>query len=230
MERLRRQGRDWVLKFLKALDLRRSHHRLSAGVVEDFTHLARMFASCTSYMQTHRLAVAAFQLHGARHHNLCSGEQQGTLPDPGRSTGENPAIELQIELRTRTRKQSSQKERPVEDPRAIKARKVQEQRENLKTQERLRDAILTNGTVRLSTFGDLAYSQYRELVDLVCLALTSHPDPKGQRKGYSSDGRVQVTIFDDAPTTRTKLRTEIGILDTPDYSLSIMSRGTQDQQ
>lgn len=230
MQRLRRQGRDWVLKFLKALELRRTHHRLSAGVAEDFTHLARVFASCTDDAQCHRLAVAAFQLHGARHHHRPSGEQQGTAANPGRPAGENPPVPLQVELLARSVKRSKPREHPVFDPRSLKARKAKEQLEQLSVQKQLRDALLTSGQVRLSSFGKLSHSQYQHLVDLVCVALASFPDRQGHRNGLSSDGRVQITIFDDAPSTRAKLCTEFGTLDIPDYTISIKSRGHEATQ
>lgn len=221
MDRLRWQGREWVLKFLKALDLRRSHHRLSAGIVEDFTQLARVFAACTHDVQSHRLAVAAFQLHGARHHDLHLGEEQGGTPDPGRLAGQNPAVPLSVQLRARSRKTNSKRERAVIDPRKAKQNKRREQLEELKAKEELRTAILTDGTVRLSSFGPLALSQYQELVDLLCLALTSYPDSNGRRRGHSSDGRLEVVIVDDKPAERTKLRTTLGALDSPDFLLSI---------
>lgn len=229
MERLRRQGRDWVLSFLKVLDLRRTHHRRSAGVVEDFTHLARAFASCETEEQAHRMAVAAFQLHGARHHDLRAETETGDPADPGTPTTHNPSITVGLQLKARTRKKGTGRERPVVDPRAAKARKAREQVEHLKQLEALRNGLLTDGSIRLSSYATLAYQQYRELLDLLCAALTTPPNDRGLRACFSSDGRVVVTITDDSPARRTRLETALGVLDVPDFRVSISLRGASDR-
>jgi uncharacterized protein (TIGR02677 family) len=228
MERLRQQGRDWVLSFLKVLDLRRTHHRRSAGIVEDFTALARAFASCQREDDAHRLAVAAFALHGARHHSALIEDVAGA--DPSVPAAENPAVPVDVQLRTRETGREVRGERPVRDARKERALKAREQAAKLQELERYRDGLLTHGTVRISTFSRLDYAQYRELLDLLCAALTTQPGRDGIRQCASSDGRVVVRITDDQPTTRTRLETIVGTLDVADYRVSIAQLGADKGQ
>lgn len=222
MERLRQQGRDWVLGFLRALDLRRKHHRLSAGIVEDFTALARAFASCEREDDAHRLAVAAFALHGARHHDLAIDDVVGA--DPSVSAAQNPGVPITLQLRAQKEGKTTSRERPVRDARKERARRAREQVAKLAELDRLREELLTDGSVRLSSFAQLEYDQYRELLDLLCAALTTPPGRDGTRACASGDGRVMVRITDDRPRERTRLETIAGTLDIPDYRVSIRLR------
>jgi uncharacterized protein (TIGR02677 family) len=222
MEQLRRQGRDWVLSFLKVLDLRRTHHRRSAGVVEDFNQLARAFARCETNADAHRIAVAAFQLHSALHHDLLPDEGAGA--DPATPAAANPAIALELQLRARTRKASTRTERPVIDPRALRAAAARHQAEELTRMHELRAGLAAPGSVRLSSFARLEYAQYRELLDLLCAALTTPPSPDGVRRCFSSDGQVEIHLTDDQSTSTTRLETLVGVLHVPDFRVAIHLR------
>jgi len=229
MERLRRQGRDWVLSFLKVLELRRTHHRLSAGVAEDFTQLARVFARCRDDTQAHRLAVAAFELHGARHHDLGIGAQVGATVDPSLPTSRNPSIDINLDLTPRRHTKSTRRERPVRDVGKERASRARAEVERLQDLEQLRGRLLTQGSVRLSSYARLQYVQYRELLDLLCAALTTAPETDGIRRHVSSDGRLSITITDDHPSTRTQIETELGTLEAPDYAVSIEMRTASEE-
>ncbi len=226
MERLRRQGRDWVLSFLKVLDLRRSHHRRSAGVVEDFNHLARAFASCPTDDDAHRLAIAAFQLHGALHHDLVVEDVPGADAgaDPATPAHANPPVAIELQLRPRPRRSSARKERPVINPRQQRAEAARKQAEKLAEVRRLRNGLASDGSVRLSSFARLDYAQYRELLDLLCAALTTPPSPDGIRRCFSSDGQVEIHVTDDNPDRMTRLETLLGVLHVPDFRVSIKLR------
>lgn len=229
MERLRRQGRDWVLSFLKVLEIRRTHHRLSAGVAQDFTQLARAFGTCRDDDQLHRLAIAALQLHGARHHDLRIGMEEGAAVDPGTPATHNPSIDIDLQLKPRTRTTGSRRERPVPDARKARAAGAREQLERLRRFDALREGLLTRGSVRLSSYARLEYAQYQELLNLLCAGLTAAPAPDGTRRHVSSDGRLSIIITDDRPTARTRIETEFGFLDTPDFCVSISARGESGQ-
>lgn len=222
MERLRQQGRDWVLQFLKALDLRRTHHRLSAGIAEDFVALARAFAACQRDDDAHRLAVAAFALHSARHHDTLIEDKAGT--DPSVRAAENPAVPVVIQLRAQTKGKAPRREPPVRNPHRERAERARAQVEELAELARLRDELLTDGSVRLSVYATLEYAQYKELLDLLCAALTVPPGRDGARVCASSDGRLLVRITDDRPAGRTRLETPLGTLDLPDFRVSITLR------
>lgn len=225
MARMRRQGRDWVLSFLKVLELRRAHHRTSAGVVEDFTQLARAFGACEDEAQAHRLAVAAFALHGARHHDLRVETEAGAAVDPGTAATHNPSIVIGLDLKPRPRSKGGSRERPVPDMRKARAEQARVQAEALERIDALRNGLLSAGRTRLSSYARLEYAQYRELLDLLCAALTAAPGRDGIRRYVSSDGRLAITIHDDAPEAWTRIETERGFLEAPDFDLAIALRG-----
>jgi uncharacterized protein (TIGR02677 family) len=225
MSRLRSRGRDSVLQFLRVMDLRRAHRRRSASIIDDFTAVARAFAHCEADDDAHRLFVAAFALHGARHHSI--GREDAETIDPATRAAENPAIELQATLRVRPTGRQRARERPIADPRQRRARAAAEQAARLRETEALRAAILTDGTVRLSSFGRLAYEQFCDLLDLLCGALTVFPADDGTRQCFSSDGQVEVIVH-PLDTDRTcRLVTEAGTLTAPDFRLSVRLRGTE---
>lgn len=225
MARLRTRGRDSVLQFLRVMDLRRAHRRRSASIIDDFTSVARAFARCDTDDDAHRLFVAAFELHGARHHTL--GRDDTEAIDPATSAADNPAIELQSTLRVRPGGRQRTRERPISDPRRQRAQAAAEQAARLRTMEELRGAILTDGTVRLSSYGRLRYEQFRDLLDLLCAALTVYPASDGTRQCYSSDGQVEVVVH-PLDTDRTcRLMTDRGSLTAPDFRLSVRLRGVE---
>lgn len=223
MARLRSRGRDWVLHFLRVMELRRAHRRRSASIIDDFTTIARAFSACADDDEATRLFTAAFQLHGARHHTLAYDDVDAL--DPATTAAKNPAIELTSTLRVQATTRQRARERPVVDPREQRARAAAEQAETLRRTAAMRSAIVTDGTVRLSSYGRLDYEQFRDLVDLLCAALTALPLPDGSRQCFSSDGQVEVIVHPlDTPRTCC-LETDAGALTAPDFRLSVRLRG-----
>lgn len=223
MATLRSTGRDWVLQFLNALDLRRTHRRRSASIVDDFTALARAFAACGDDREASRLFVASFELHGARHHTLAYDDIDAL--DPATPAVNNPPIELTSVLRVHTGSRQRGQERPVADPKKQRARVAAEEAAKLRHMAEVRSAILTDGTVRLSTYARLEYEQFRDLLDLICAALTALPLPNGERRCISSDGQVEVIVHPADSERVCQLVTDAGTLTAPDFRLSIRLRG-----
>lgn len=218
MARLRSQGRDWVLQFLRVLELRRAHRRRSTGIIDDFTTLARAFATCVADDDAHRLFVAAFQLHGARHHDVAYDESEPL--DPATPAALNPAVTISTSLRARTATRTTTRERPVVDPGFQRARAARHQAEEVERMAATRAAILSDD-IRLSTYGMLEYEQFRELVDLLCTALTTLPGIDGSRRCVSSDGQVEVTVHPKDTDRVCRLTTDAGVLTCPDFRISI---------
>lgn len=219
MARLRARGRDWVLQFLRVMDLRRAHRRRSASIIDDFTTIARVFAACADEDEAARLFVAAFQLQGARHHTLVYDDIDAV--DPATMAASNPAVDLAPTLRIQPARRQRAGERPVPDPQEQRARAAAEQAETLRRTAVLRKAIASDGTVRLSSYGRLDYQQFRDLMDMVCAALTALPSPDGIRQCISSDGQVEVIVH-PADTSRTcRVETDAGVLTAPDFRLSV---------
>ena len=222
MARLRTRGSDWVLQFLRVMELRRAHRRRSAGIIDDFTAIARAFARCTTDDDAHRLFAAAFGLHGARHHTLPYGDVEAL--DASKPATHNPPIELASTLRVQAGTRQRAGERAVTDPSAQRARAAVEQATRLQRTAALRAALLTDGTVRLSSYGRLDYEQFRDLLDLICAALTALPLADGTRQCFSSDGQVEVIVhpLDTARTCR--FVTDAGRLTAPDFRVSVTLR------
>jgi uncharacterized protein (TIGR02677 family) len=212
-----------VLQFLRVMDLRRAHRRRSASISDDFTAIARAFARCTDDDEAHRLFVGAFALHGARHHTLARDEPDAV--DPATPAAANPAIELRSTLRVQSTSKQRSRERPVRDPRRERARAAAEQAARLRHLQQMRAAILTDGTVRLSSYGRLAYEQFRDLLDLLCAALTVLEGHDGTRQCFSSDGQVEVIVHQLDTDRICRLHTDAGTLTAPDFRLSVRLRG-----
>lgn len=223
MTRLRARGRDSVLQFLRVMDLRRVHRRRSASVVDDFTAVARAFARCEVDDDAHRLFISAFALHGARHHVLEHDDADAV--DPATLAAENPAIELAPTLRVRPGGQQRERDRPVPDPRQKRVQAAAEQVARLQQVKELRSALLTDGAVRLSSYGRLAYEQFRDLLGLLCAALTVVPDDRGIRQYISSDGQIEVVVHPLDTNHMCRLETDFGTLIAPDFRLSVGLRG-----
>lgn len=218
MARLRSRGRDWVLHFLRVMELRRAHRRRSASIIDDFTMIARAFAACADD-EAARLFVAAFQLQGARHHTLVSEDIDAV--DPATTAAGNPAIDLTPTLRIQPATRQRASEQPVSDPQEQRARAAADQAETLQRTAAMRKAIATDGTVRLSSYGRLDYQQFRDLMDLVCAALTALPSADGTRQCISSDGQVEVIVHPRDTFSTCRIETSAGVLTAPDIRLSV---------
>lgn len=223
MSRLRARGRDWVLHFLRVMELRRAQRRRSASIIDDFTAVARAFAACGDNEEGARLFGAAFQLHGARHHDLAYDDVEGI--DPALPIAANPPIALTSTLRVPTTVRQRSHERPVLDPGKQRAQAAADQAARLHRTALLRAAVLTDGSVHLSSYGRLEYDQFRDLVDLLCAALTALPQPDGSRQCFSSDGQVEVIVYPVDTRRICRLETDAGILVAPDFRLSVRLRG-----
>ena len=223
MTRIRARGRDWLLQFLRVMDLRRAQRRRSASLAGDFLALARGFASCSDPGDAHRLFVAAFELHGARHHALVREDEDPV--DPATPAADNPAVALTATLRARPTTRQRTTEPPIPDRREQRARAAREQAEQLARSARMRSALVTNGVSRLSAYGRLDYEQYRDLVDLICAALALPPSSDGTRRSLSHDGQVDVVLYPLDTTETCRLVTERGVLTAPDFRLSVRLRG-----
>jgi len=222
MARLRGQGRDWVLEFLRVLELRRAHQRKSAGIIDDFIKLAAAFATCHVDDDAHRLFSAAFALHGARHHTLPYDEVDSL--DPMLPADANPTLTLSPSLRARSRNHTKVREKPVPKLDARRADAAREQVALAHERRLLREALVREGAVPLSSYGTLDPRQFSELLDLLCAAITTHAQSSGVQECISSDGRVIVTVQEPRTPRPARLRTTHGVLTAPDFLIAIRVR------
>lgn len=219
MARLRGQGRDWILEFLRVLELRRAHQRRSAGIIEDFTRLATGFAACHTDDDAHRLFGAAFSLYGSRHHSLPYDEVEPL--DPALPIEANPAVTISPSLRARNAVRSKAREKPVADLSSQRAEALREQVALAHEYRLLREALLRDKVVALSSYGTLDPRQFAELMDPLCAAITTHTDASGVRTSVSTDDQVVITVHDPVTSRPARLHTRDGVLTVPDYRIAI---------
>jgi len=213
-------ARNAVVQLLRVLERRWEARRRSASIADDFRALAAWFASAASDDEAHVLFNAAFGLWPARHAHLVHVDEDAVATTA--SWLEAPPVEVAPSLRTSGSVAAKGRVAPVGDPSAVRARRQRRQAEELARHERVRDALLTNGRLRLSDLEALEHDTFRELLDLLALALSTSRRSDGSRRASSSDGRVEIALWEPARSAGTaRLRTADGILTAPDYGVAI---------
>lgn len=220
-DRLKFQGRDEILRFMRVLDLRREQRRRAASLPQDFRALARAFAAAPDDPSMHRLWATAFGLHPARHHHIEGPD--GTTPSMATPAAGNPQAPLTIELRRRPRSTGRPRAaRPVTDTRAARAAAAAEQARRLRDALARREVLATDRTVPLSSFGRLDGDAFDELMALLRDALAAPLRDDGVREALSPDGQVQVQLHPPIdPTASAALQGPDGTLRTPDFLVHV---------
>lgn len=209
-----------VVQLLRVLERRWEARRRSASIADDFRALAGWFAAAESDDDAHALFNAAFGAWPARHAHLVHVDEEAVATTA--SWLDAPPVEVAPSLRTSGSTAHRGRVAPVGDPAVVRARRQRRQAEELARHDGLREALLTGGRVPLSRFGVLDGATFRELLDLVALALSSVPASDGSRRAASSDGRVEVVLWPpERPGASARLRVAEGILTAPDYGVVI---------
>lgn len=209
-----------VVQLLRVLERRWEARRRSASIADDFRALAGWFATADSDGEAHALFNAAFGAWPARHAHLVHTDEEAVASTV--SWLEAPPVEVAPSLRTSGSVANRGRVAPVGDPASVRARRQRRQAEELARHEAMRDALLTDGRVPLSRFGELDAESFRELLDLLALALSSVRASDGSRRAASSDGRVEVVLWPpEHAGHRAHLRTAAGVLSAPDYGVAI---------
>lgn len=219
------RGRDAVLAFLRVLGIRREVSRRNASLPEDFRALARAFNAASNDTDAHRLWGAATGMTPARHHHLAADDTT-TTGSRGNPAHRNPPADVTVELRRRPRSTGRPSHgRPVPDRRAERAAAQAEAARELLETAAVRRALVTDGTVRISTFGHLDRVRFDALFELVGEALATACDNAGYRTTYSSDGHVRVTVGPPgdthAATNEATIETVDGTLRLPDMTIDV---------
>lgn len=221
------RGLDAILRFMRVLELRREQRRRAASLPDDFRALARAFAGAPTRADAHRLWSAATGLHSARHHHL--GVDDTTPVEAATSVSSNPAVPLAVELRRRPRSTGRPgREPPVPDTRAARARRQRAQAAELAERALARRELHRPEPTRLSAFTALADEQFHDLLDLLAQTLGTPVSSDGTRRSLSSDGQVEVVVYDQHTRDalpRTELSCSEGTLDAPDLPISIRLLG-----
>jgi uncharacterized protein (TIGR02677 family) len=212
-------ARTAIVELLRVLERRWDNRRRSASIAHDFRALARLFAAAPGDAEAHQLFAAAIGLWPARHAHLPSADGAARFGQISWLASE--PVEVAPALRTTGTISNRGRVNPVADPALLRARRQREQAEALAVHEKLRFALVTSGSVRLSTFGELEPATFAELLALLAVALDAPIDNDGLRRALSVDGQVEVVLRDCDDGRVTWLRTTSGTLQAPDLEVAI---------
>ena len=212
-------ARTAVLELLRALERRWDSRRRSASIAHDYRQLARWFAATPTADDAHRLFLAAFGMWPSRHAHLAALDAEDVPTTTSWLVA--PAVEVAPSLRTTGTTSQRGQVPAVADPAALRARRQREQAEALAAHHAVRDALLTDGAVRLSSFDGLPTEPFAELLALLATALEAPIARDGARRATSIDGQVEVVVRDRRDGATAEVTTTSGVLRGPDFDVSI---------
>ncbi|RMI43750.1 TIGR02677 family protein [Streptomyces triticirhizae] len=219
-------ARRAIVSLMRVLERINESRRRSSSAVRDFRELARWFAAAPSEEDLHRLWSAAFGLGAARHAHLAHPDPE--LISPSLPWAQAQPVEVSALLRTRGRTERFTRTGRVRDVAAVRAERAERARAERAALARAWRELVTDGAVRLSSFGALDPGVLQLLLDLLGRALSARPDSGGLRRGVTSDGEVEV-LLSPPPDDRTAvLHTAEGSLAGPDYVVRISVAGGAD--
>jgi uncharacterized protein (TIGR02677 family) len=212
-------ARTAIVELLRVLERRWDSRRRSASIAHDFRALARLFAAAPGDDEAHRLFAAAMGLWPARHAHLLSVDGSARAPQVSWLASE--PVEVAPALRTTGTLANRGRANPVADPALLRARRQREQAEALAAHDTLRAALVTDGSVRLSDFGELLLDSFAEFLTLLAASLDTPLAVDGTRRALSVDGRVEIVLRDLGDGRTATIRTETGTLHGPDLVVAI---------
>nr|WP_273482762.1 TIGR02677 family protein [Kribbella italica] len=219
VEQLHTVGRKAIVTLLQVLDRITETRRRASSAVADFRELARWFSVVPAQDDLHRLWATAFGLTSARHAHLAAADPE--LIPASASWHEAAPVEVSPLLRSSGRVERfsrTARVRDVAQVRAARAERIAAERAELDAALALLD---TGGPIRLSHFDRLDYFLFNHLRDLLGAALATTPNRSGHRAATTSDGRIEILLWEPADRTITTLRTPRGDFRGLDYIVNI---------
>ncbi|MGH8960391.1 MAG: TIGR02677 family protein [Jatrophihabitantaceae bacterium] len=212
-------ARTAIIELLRVLERRWDSRRRSASIAQDFRALARLFAAAPGEQEAHRLFAATMGLWPSRHAHVPSVDGEARAPNVSWLAGE--PVEVAPALRTTGTLANRGQVRPVSDPALVRALRQRAQAEALAAHDTLRSALVTDGSVRLSQFGELPLDAFAELLGLLAVGLDAPIAADGTRRALSVDGRVEVLMHDRRDGRTAAITTRTGTLHGPDLTVAI---------
>lgn len=216
------------------LNVVRTLHEKNAGRsdrAEDFLTLARWFASLPSEADHHRLWRSAFSLTSARHLSVTS-KTADSWEEANLGNATPWAMAPPVEISPQLRKSGSYERRGraarVIDRSAEKALLLSRAREEAEQTARARARILTDGPMRLSTFGELDPGSFRLFLALLGDALASMAPGERSTQVFTSDGELSVSLTRCTDSQIAVIRTSDGDLSGPDHLVDISPAFSQE--
>ncbi|MGW2825777.1 TIGR02677 family protein [Streptomyces sp. NPDC001443] len=223
IEQLHDIARRAIVSLLQVLERINESRRRSSSAVQDFRELARWFAAAGEEDDLHRLWSTAFGLGPARHAHLAHPDPE--LIPSSHSWREAPAVEVSALLRTSGRTERFTRTGKVRDVATVRSERAERARAQRAQLARARQALATDGPVRLSSFGALDPAVFDHLLDLLGRALAAPADAGGLRRATTGDGQVEVTLAPPPDVHTAVLHTTKGTLAGPDYVVHILAAG-----
>lgn len=218
-DQLRDVARRAIITLLQALDRITESRRRSTSAIADFRELARWFALAPADADLHRLWFCAFGLGSARHAHLFHADPE--LVDPSRSWSQAPPVEISALLRGAGRTERYTRTAKVRDVAAVRRERTRRAAAERAELQAAWSVLDTGGPVRLSQFEHLDHDVFERLLDLLGRALGTAADPRGARRGTTSDGRVEILLLPAAEGSTARLRTPRGVFEGPDHVIEI---------
>jgi uncharacterized protein (TIGR02677 family) len=219
-------ARRAIITLLQVLDQITESRRRASSAAADFRELARWFTVVPAQDDLHRLWSTVFGLSPARHAHLAHPDPE--LVSSSSSWHTTPPVEVSPLLRSAGRTERFSRTGRVRDVAAIKAARAEQALAERAELESAWNMLDTNGTIRLSGFGQLDHKVFERLLDLLGRALANAPDRSGTRHSTTSDGRIEIMLRPPVDDAVAQLATPRGVFHGPDYVVEIKAFGERE--
>ncbi|MFJ5220722.1 TIGR02677 family protein [Streptomyces sp. NPDC088354] len=222
VELLQRRATSAVLGIVTAIERLSEARNRSAGGMEDFLAVARLFQRAASDEEGHRLYRGIMGLAAARHFTLA--EEDADLVPPTASWWEAPAVEVPAKLRTAGRAEHVRRASRVPDYTASKAAAAEQARAHQRQVDVAAAELCALGKVRMSELPVLSDAVFDLLMSMIEAALHSSPSSDdGTRQATSLDGRLSVQLMPPLGDSVAQVTTARGKMICQDYTVRIHS-------
>lgn len=225
---LRQRARSAIPQLLTAVARLNERREGRSDRTADFTTLARWFAEAPSDHDAHRLWRAAFGLTAARHlaidPDTVRARERATVP-PSTPWADAPPLLLSPRLRQTGSYERRGRPNRVRDrtaERELLATRVAAEAAEI---DAAREALLTNGTVRLSALGPMEPRVFRVFLGLLGDALSAWRRGDDNVATTTSDGALLVELSHGEPHVIATVDGPGGTLRGPDLQLRIARTG-----
>lgn len=214
-------GRRAIVALLQVIDRLRAARRRPSSAEADLRQLARWFAAAPNEEALHQLWRVAFGQSPARHAHLAHPDPDTIEAGPRWADAE--PVPVSRTLRESGRTEVFSRTGRVRDVAAVRRERAERARAEREAAAVALESLCTDGRTRLSAFAELDAEPFRQLVDLVGRAV-SQP-VAAERRARSADGRVEIVLGHPKDGARASLRTSAGVLDCPDFDVTITVTG-----
>lgn len=222
VRRLHEVARRAISALLETLERITESRRRSSSAAEDLRTVARWCAG-TASEELPLLWSSLTGLAPSRH--AVSGHEDTELIAPGTPWAEADPVPVSPNLRSSGRSGRVARTARVRDVgETVRRRRERALVQQAQAEQALR-RLVTEGTVRLSSFGRLEHTLFEHLLSLLGQVLSEPPLSDGTRRALTADGRLEVVLGPVPDGCTATLRTPLGVFRGPDHAVSIGEPG-----